>query len=199
MIRILLFMMLTFALSVNINAQSETMIDTTYETIPTYPEDFTPGSIMSRMIDGLGYRYHWATRDLRMEDLEYRPSEDGKTCLETLDHLLGLSEGVLNSIEGKPNVRPVERDSLSFDEMRTLTMANLRQASKSVIGKSEEEIAELKIVFQRKDKSSEFPIWHLLNGFMADAIYHVGQIVVFRRASGNPMDPTVNVFMGKNR
>lgn len=192
-------MTLTFALSVNINAQSTTMIDTTYETIPAYPEDFSPGSIMSRMIDGLGYRYHWATRDLRMEDLEYKPSEDGKTTIETLEHLLNLSEGVLNSIQGLPNVRPIVRDSLSFDEIRSQTMGNLRKASEMALGKTEEEVGKLSVVFQRNDKSNEFPIWHLLNGFMADAIYHVGQIVAFRRASGNPMDPTVNVFMGKNR
>jgi len=37
----------------------------------------------------------------------------------------------------------------------------------------------------------------MMNGPLADAIYHVGQIVVFRRANGNPQNPRVNVFMGK--
>ena len=32
---------------------------------------------------------------------------------------------------------------------------------------------------------------------VADALYHVGQVVSYRRAAGNLMDPQVNVFVGK--
>ena len=32
-----------------------------------------------------------------------------------------------------------------------------------------------------------------------DAIYHTGQIVSFRRTTGNPIDSSVNVFMGSYR
>ena len=32
---------------------------------------------MARMTQGLGYRYYWATKDLREEDLNYRPSAEG--------------------------------------------------------------------------------------------------------------------------
>jgi len=39
----------------------------------------------------------------------------------------------------------------------------------------------------------------MLNGMISDCIYHTGQIVLMRRSNGNPIDPNVNVFIGKNR
>ena len=56
-----------------------------------------------------------------------------------------------------------------------------------------------KIIFKRGDKESVFEFWHLLNGQLSDAIYHTGQIVSFRRTNENPVNPKMNVFMGKNR
>ena len=37
--------------------------------------------------------------------------------------------------------------------------------------------------------------WHIINGPIADAFTHVGQINSFRRLSGNPV-PKANVFTG---
>ena len=62
-----------------------------YYEIPEHADSYTAGSVASRMLDGLGFRYYWATEGLRVEDLEYKPSESGRTSAETIDHLLGLS------------------------------------------------------------------------------------------------------------
>ena len=48
--------------------------------IPASPENATSGNIIARMVQGLGYRYYWATKNLRIEDLSYRP-EGFKNCL----------------------------------------------------------------------------------------------------------------------
>ena len=42
------------------------------------------------------------------------------------------------------------------------------------------------------------PIWNFINGPLADALTHVGQINSFRRMAGNPV-PKVNVFKGLGR
>ena len=42
-----------------------------------------------------------------------------------------------------------------------------------------------------------FPFWNMINGPISDAIWHSGQVVANRRASGNPINPKVNVFIGK--
>jgi len=80
-----------------------------------------------------------------------------------------------------------------------MTLQNLKAASDILWNSTDEQLDDYKIIFQRGDKVSEFPFWHHLNGPIADALWHCGQIVSFRRASGNPIDNRVNVFMGKVR
>ena len=58
--------------------------DLPYRTIPDYPEEFTANTVATRLIDGLGFRYYWGTEGLRDEDLSFKPSEDARTSIETL-------------------------------------------------------------------------------------------------------------------
>ena len=41
-----------------------------------------------------------------------------------------------------------------------------------------------------------YPFWYMLNGPIADALTHVGQITTWRRIAGNPQPNGVNVFKG---
>ena len=63
-------------------------------------------------------------------------------------------------------------------------------------GQDGEGLEALQARFQLGDEEHTFPFWNTVNGTMSDAIYHVGQVVSFRRASGNPVDPTVQVYLG---
>ena len=114
-------------------------------------------------------------------------------------HIYGLSEMVYNAAVGKPNVRPASNTPENFSDLRALTLKHCVQASEAFSGADMNTVSKMEITFSRGDSSSSFPLWNLMNGPLADAIYHVGQIVGYRRAAGNPQDPTVNVFMGKNR
>jgi len=168
-----------------------------YHEIPSPPESYTATTVMSRLIDGLGFRYHWATEGLLEEDLRYTPGNKGRTAGETLDHLYGLSQGILNTIVQKPNIRPAEEVALTWDEKRAKTLENFMQASTILKESPNGDLSKHPIIFRRNEKTSEFPFWNLINGQISDAIYHVGQIVSYRRSSGNPMHPGVNVFRGK--
>ena len=179
----------------NVNT-SETL---PYHQIPDYPESYSPGNIAARMVDGLGYRYYWATKDLRPEDLSFKPSADGKTTEETLEHLLGLSQTIVNAVTNTPNVRPADRPEMNYEQKRKATLENLKKASDHLRAAKDGDVESFEIVFQRGENRSAFPFWNLLNGPLADAIYHVGQIVSFRRTSGNPLHPFVNVFIGKTK
>lgn len=170
-----------------------------YHQIPAYPDKYTQGNMMARMIDGLGYRYYWASEGLRAADLEYAPSEDSRDAGHTLEHIYDLSRTVLTTIQKKPNVRPLPEEEMEFEEMRKRTLENLKAASDILKGNKKKDFKESDVVFQRGDKSSSFPFWNLINGPIMDGIYHTGQIVAYRRASGNPLNGKVNVFMGKNR
>ena len=167
--------------------------------IPQAQEDYTSGNILSRMIDGLGYRYYWATEGLSEKDLAYRPSEEARNINETLEHLLGLSGTIRNAPTSTANIRPVDFSELTFAEKRKMTLNNLQEASKLFKNKTAGEIKDMKLIFNRGEKSFDFPFWNMINGPIADAIYHTGQVVSFRRSAGNPMNPGVNVFMGKTR
>ena len=45
-----------------------------FKDISEYPNEINNGNIISRMINGLGYRYYWATEKLKDNDLRYRTS-----------------------------------------------------------------------------------------------------------------------------
>lgn len=163
-----------------------------YDQIPDAPASYTAGSVVSRMIDGLGFRYYWATEGLRTEDLQYRPSKMARTSQETLDHILGLSQVVLNSALGVPNGKP--QPEMTFEQKRKKTLLNLQKAS--AIFEKAEDLSKFSIVFGSGDKKTEFPFWNQINGPISDALWHVGQIVSFRRASGNPFPKGVSVLRG---
>lgn len=172
---------LYFLMSVGLLAQEKPP----YHEIPEVPKIYTPGTVASRMIDGLGFRYYWATEGLRKEDLVHKASESGRSSEETIDHLLGLSKFILNSIlEKGESQKEIE---LSFEEKRTLTLKNFKKASE--ILKQSNDIS--------KYDNDRFPFWNIINGPIADALWHCGQIVMLRRASGNPFNSKVSVFLGK--
>ena len=158
-----------------------------YYEIPEHADSYTAGSVASRMLDGLGFRYYWATEGLRVEDLEYKPSESGRTSAETIDHLLGLSNFILNSISTEKSSDSTE--VLTFIEKRKQTLLNIKKASEII--RIVDDVSQF--------DNDRFPFWNIINGPISDALWHCGQVVMLRRASGNPFNSKVNVFSGKLR
>lgn len=166
-----------------------------YNQIPEAPAKYTAGTVVSRMIDGLGFRYYWATEGLTDNELDYIPGNDGRTIRQTLNHLYGLSEVIVNSAKKQPNDRTLESPEFTFEDRRKATLENLKTAS--VLFAKTEDLGAHSIIFKRANGESEFPFWNNINGPIEDAVWHAGQIVVLRRSAGNPINPKVNVFLGK--
>jgi len=166
-----------------------------YATIPEASENYTVGSVVSRMIDGLGFRYHWATKDLKESDLNYKPGNDGRTIDQTLDHLFALSATILSSAKKEARDFSIKLPELAYADKRKATLENFKIASALFL--KSEDLSEHKIIFKRSKGTSEFPFWNQINGPIEDAVWHAGQIVVLRRSAGNPINPKVNVFLGK--
>ncbi|MDJ0645278.1 MAG: hypothetical protein QNJ57_04765 [Flavobacteriaceae bacterium] len=189
---------LILLLSIMVVAQQKDNSELPYHQIPDYPENYTAGSVAARMIDGLGFRYYWATEGLREEDLDYKPSESGRACKETLDHIYGLSRVIVNAATKTVNDRTTaEKEQLSIEEMRKKTLLNFQKASQ--ILREETDLSAFKLMFKSQYGTSDYPFWNNINGPIADAIWHAGQVVLMRRASGNPLNPKVSVFNGKLR
>ena len=173
--------------------------DLPYSKIPDYPEDYTAGNVMGRLVDGLGFRYYWATEGLREQDLNYKPSEEGRTVMETLNHLYGLSRTIVHAPQSIPNERGEDPATLSYEEKRTRTLRNFEKASNLLKSGQSGDMEKYQVIFKRGDNQTEFPFWNMINGPIADALWHTGQVVLMRRAAGNPINPKVSVFSGSLR
>ena len=185
------FVMLTISILsfVMIRAQDKNQEQLPYYEIPEYSEEYTAGTVAARMVDGLGFRYYWATEGLRDEDLKFKPSEDARTSKETIDHIYGLSRVIVNSTLNKPNDR-AEEPEMTFAEKRKKTLENFKTAAD--ILRVSEDISVFKIIFGE----TEYPFWNQLNGPIEDAVWHCGQVVLLRRSSGNPFNSKVSVLRG---
>jgi hypothetical protein len=162
-----------------------------YYEVPNYPEEFTAGTMAARMVDALGFRFYWSTDSLTDKDLSYKANEEGRSTEETIKHIYDLSKIIVNSTLKKANSRA--EDDLTYTELREKTLYNLKTAAD--ILRVCEDISQFKIIFGER----EIPFWNQVNGPIADAIWHCGQIVIYRRTTGNPINPKVNHFSGKVR
>ncbi|MBJ2173312.1 hypothetical protein JBL43_03635 [Aureibaculum sp. A20] len=188
------YIVLLFTIS-SINAQNMKS-DLPYAVVPPHPEKYTATTVAARMIDGLGFRYYWATEGLRPEDLDYKVSDEGRTSAETVHHIYDLSKMIVNATTKTPNGK-IEKDSLSFDELRSATLLNFQKASTILL--EAESLDDFNIIFKNDYGTSEHPFWISISGTIEDAIWHSGQIAMLRRASGNPFNSKVSVFSGKVR
>jgi hypothetical protein len=156
-------------------------MDLFYE-IPDYPENVAGTSVLVRLLDGLGFRFRWSTEGLSDKDYTFRPAPDCMSIEELVRHIWGLVNWVCQSMCLD---RFRKQDHISLVRRSVLEMIHaLREA---LLSKSDEELTAIHI--------RELPFWHIVNGPVADALTHVGQINSFRRLAGNPT-PKANVFRG---
>jgi hypothetical protein len=118
---------------------------------------------------------------------------------ETLDHIYGLSLTMVNAPQSIVNERPVDRPEMTFKEKRAQTLMNFQKTSELMKAGGPDEMESYRILFKRGENLLEFPFWNSINGPISDSLWHTGQIVLMRRASGNPINPKVSVFTGKLR
>ena len=83
---------------------------------------------------------------------------------------------------------------MTFTELRKATLLNIEKASN--ILRNSKDVSKYNIVFKRGRNTSQLPFWNQINGPISDALWHVGQVVTFRRSSGNPLPKGVNVLTG---
>ena len=160
-----------------------------YKQLPEYSKEFTAGTVAARQIDGLGFRFYWATEGLTAKDLVYKPTETSRSTGKTVEHIYNLSVFILNTtLKNKPI--KIETSNFAFSDFRKQTLLNLKQAAD--ILRVSDDISEFII----KTKTSEYPFWNMINGPIADATWHCGQIASFRRITGNPINKNINHFTG---
>jgi DinB superfamily len=161
-----------------------------YAAFPPVPGHYSAGTVVSRMLDGLGFRYYWATEGLSPIDLAFRPNPAARTSQETLEHIYDLSAMIVNVIAGDQHL---PSRYTTFAELRKATLENYKKASALIEGYSDADMEKVKANFG----DTTLPFWNMINGPISDCLWHVGQVVSFRRSSGNPFSAKVEVFLGK--
>jgi len=160
-----------------------------YAAFPPAPDHYSAGTVVSRLLDGLGFRYYWATEGLRPIDLAFRPSPEARTSQETLQHIYSLSNMIISAVGGH-QIQPAQPKT--FEELRKATLEIFKKASTIIVGYSDRDMENLKVAFGDKT----LPFWNMINGPISDCLWHIGQVVSFRRSSGNPFSDKVEMFLG---
>jgi hypothetical protein len=162
-----------------------------YDFIPDPPAAMSAGAILGRLADAVGFRYRWATEGITAADMAARPAEGCMSLGELLAHVLELLSWVAGRVGVQPHSEPVQSGEPRVLRARTLELAAALGARFKAM--PDGELAAVRI---RSSRGDELPIWNVVNGPLADALTHVGQILSWRRIAGSPAVPA-DVFRGR--
>lgn len=154
-----------------------------YYRIPDYPGELSAATVLVRMLDGLGFRFYWATDGLRREDYAFRPAADTMSIEELVMHVWQLMNWVSSGALGMPHRKP--KGGYVAREQALTIIQDIRNRFMKMGGE-----------YLEKLSLQGTPFWNIINGPFSDALTHTGQISSFRRLAGNPI-AGANVFKGE--
>jgi uncharacterized damage-inducible protein DinB len=148
-----------------------------------YPARTNGPSVIARLLDGLGFRFHWATDGLSADHYTFSPGQGCQSIGELVCHIWGLVNWVHLSVFGQEEQRPEDASA-----QRAHALAMLHKLREHFVTLDDAALETVSI--------NGRPFWHMINGPLADALTHVGQINAFRRLAGNPT-PKAGLFTGE--
>jgi uncharacterized damage-inducible protein DinB len=161
-----------------------------FEDISKTPNDLTATNTLLRIVEGLAFRYRWATENLSEENIKFKPHPTSMSVEEVNAHIFDLVDSTFRVFGGEKQ----NKDSLnSFHKLRIKSLNILADLSERLKEMSDEDLSEIE-----KNTSRKLPFWYWINGPLADALTHVGQITSWRRIAGNPQLKGINVFIGNS-
>jgi hypothetical protein len=145
-----------------------------------YPAHLSGPAVLARLLDGLGFRFHWATEGLTTGDYAFSPGLGCQSISGLVSHIWGLTNWVSMAVFDQSENRPAEPAQQRAHILRMLHRLRERFAAMD-----DQDLGSITI--------DGHPFWHILNGPLADALTHVGQINAWRRLAGNPT-PKAGLF-----
>jgi len=114
-----------------LNCKAQERVDSKlpYAEIPEFEAEYTAGTVAARMLDGLGFRFYWATEGLENDDLEYRAGENSRSIAETIDHIYTMTIMISNAVN-QQSESPDE--NISAEEKRAFILSNISKISKKL-------------------------------------------------------------------
>ena len=77
-----------------------------YDSLPSPPEAVDGPGVLARLVDGMGFRYRWATEGLPGEALAFSATDGALTMGEVLAHMNLLVRWVEGSVRGSLDGEP---------------------------------------------------------------------------------------------
>lgn len=130
-----------------------------YQTLPPPPKQISAGAILSRLIDGLGFRYQLATNNLTDNEINFRPAKGSMSMLELLDHIYKVLFWAYNAFD--KNAKS-DRSLKSYDDYRNSTLQVCFDFQKRLLEMSDDEIEQVSVYLKRTNTAYSF--WYLING-----------------------------------
>ena len=159
-----------------------------FKDISKTPTELTATNTLLRVVEGLAFRYRWSTENLSEENIKFRPHPTSMSIEEVNSHIFDLVDSTFRVFGGEKQNKDAQN---SFQETRKASLLVLADLSKKLKKMRDEDLSEIE-----KKTSRKLPFWYWINGPLADALTHVGQITSWRRIAGNPQLKGVNVFIG---
>ncbi len=163
-----------------------------FRSLPPGPETATGSAVLVRLVEGTGFRFTWATEGLRETDLTCRPTPQTMSIAELAAHVCDLVTWVAIAAGAVPADTKPPDSPPPFASVRQRVLEVLALLRARLADMSDGEIGAIRI----GSRAGPVPWPHIVNGPLADALTHIGQINVIRRWSGNPA-PKANVFLGR--
>jgi len=163
-----------------------------FKQITEPPTKIAATTSIARLVDGLGFRYFWATEGLSEKEYYFSPGNGSMTITELNLHIYDLAFVAYKTFGGNPIY--IKEKLTSFELTREAILNLYEQLRNLLLSLAATDLEACS--FYAKKYEQEFPFWYMLNGPIADALTHVGQLTSWRRLAGNPQTAGVNVFLG---
>jgi hypothetical protein len=161
--------------------------DLPFSRIPEPPEQVRGATVLGRLVEGLAFRYRWATESLPDGIADHRPGPQSMTLLELLQHIERLVAWVDRHLGGVPEPAP----EAHLAELRRVTLGRLASLAGRLRTMPDTTLAASRL----EHREGAEPFWSMINGPLADALTHVGQVNAWRRLAGAPA-PQARMFRG---
>jgi len=151
-----------------------------YEHLPAPPQRADAATVLARLVDAVGFRYHHVSAGLRERDWAFRAHPEAMTIRAVSVHLLHL----LRRCAAAFGARADDRVPVTDGGLRRAVLEQCQSLRDRILRHSGGVVMDER--------------WPLIHGPLADALTHIGQIATWRRQAGNPM-PAMSWARGVRR
>lgn len=160
-----------------------------FDDISDLPADLTSAKIIMRMTDALAFRYRWATHNIPQSIADFAPSPACMTLNQLLQHIYKLSNWTRGFFTANPDANNnFDQNQASLAELVTQTLNALASLHNHLEKTTDTQLAKI-------TDSDNTPLLYMINGPIADALTHTGQIITWRKLANSP-PPSPNYFRG---